>query len=77
MTDDDKELHKDAERYRWLRAQHWSESALVVISDPKQNLRLGVYCPSGDLLDEAIDAAMLKTPNVKVTGCPKGSPGEP
>jgi len=49
---------KDAERYRWLRAQHWSESAIAVVSDPKQNVRLGAYCPSDTLLDEAIDALM-------------------
>lgn len=52
-------LEIDAERYRWLREQHWSESALAVVSDPKQNVRLGVYCPSGDLLDATIDALLL------------------
>ena len=64
-------LELDAERYRWLRAQHWSESAVAVVSDPKQNVRLGAYCPSDTLLDEAIDALMKvgtgdtadKTPN--------------
>ena len=50
---------KDAERYRWLRAQHWSESALCVVSLPKQTAAiLGCDCPSGDRLDAAIDAAM-------------------
>jgi hypothetical protein len=47
----------DAERYRWLRSQHWSESAVAVVSDPKENVRLGVYCPSGEQLDNFIDAA--------------------
>ena len=73
-------LERDADRYRWLRAQHWSDSAVAVVSEPKQNVRLGVYCPSGDLLDEAIDAAMtvgahgmaLKTPNNEVRGGPSG-----
>lgn len=62
---------RDAERYRWLRAQHWSDSAVAVVTDPKQNVRLGAYCPGDILLDSAIDEAMkvgaygtaLKTPN--------------
>lgn len=65
---------QDAERYRWLRAQHWSESAVAVVSEPKQNVRLGAYCPSGDLLDDAIDAAMKVcahgTATVEVSGRP-------
>ena len=46
-----------AARYRWLREQHWDDSVLCVTTHPKQNLRLGAYCPSGELLDAAIDAA--------------------
>ena len=46
-----------AARYRWLREQHWDNSVLCVTTHPKQNLRLGAYCPSGELLDAAIDAA--------------------
>lgn len=49
----------DAIRYRWLRKQHWDHSAMAVVSDPKENVRLGTYCPSDDRLDAAIDAAML------------------
>jgi hypothetical protein len=52
------ELEKDAERYRWLRAQRWSSSQLVVVSEPKQAIKLGYDCPSGDRLDEASDAAI-------------------
>tara|TARA_R110000868_G_scaffold362022_1_gene624065 strand:- start:194 stop:433 length:240 start_codon:yes stop_codon:yes gene_type:complete len=51
-------LREDAERYRWLREQHWDDSVLCVTTHPKQNLRLGAYCPSGELLDAAIDAAI-------------------
>jgi hypothetical protein len=51
------ELRKDAVRYRWLRKQHWDDSVIVVVSDPKQNVRIGTYCPSDGLLDAAIDAA--------------------
>ena len=58
-------LELDAERYRWLRKQHWSGSAISVVSNPKQNTQLGAYCPSEDLLDAVIDALMLVTPNVK------------
>ena len=50
----------DAQRYRWLREQHWSNSAICCVYKPKQNVRLGGTCPSGDLLDSAIDAAMRK-----------------
>ena len=50
----------DAQRYRWLREQHWSNSDICCVNKPKQNVRLGGICPSGDLLDAAIDAAMRK-----------------
>lgn len=50
----------DAQRYRWLREQHWSNSDICCVDEPKQNVRLGGACPSGDLLDSAIDAAMRK-----------------
>lgn len=50
----------DARRYRWLREQHWSNSDICCVDEPKQNVRLGGTCPSGDLLDSAIDAAMRK-----------------
>lgn len=52
------ETERDGLRYRWLRRQSWDRSALCVVSDPKQNVRLGTYCPSGDQLDAAIDAAI-------------------
>jgi hypothetical protein len=49
-------ISRDAKRYRKLRQLHWSESSLCVVIDPKRNLKLGSYCPSGEQLDEAIDA---------------------
>lgn len=52
------ELEKDAGRYRWLREQHWSDSTLAVICNPTCNVLIGTYCPSKDLLDEAIDGLM-------------------
>lgn len=54
----DEELDRtslDAARYRKLRAMHWSESPLAVVSAPKQNVKLGAYCPSLALLDEELD----------------------
>lgn len=56
---DDVANEKDAERYRWLRAQHWNDSLLAVVADPKDAVKLGHDCPSLDRLDAAIDAAML------------------
>lgn len=50
-------LRKDAERYRWLRQQHWSDSEICVVTNPKQAVMLGHECPSLDRLDAAIDHA--------------------
>lgn len=52
------ELIRDALRYRWLREQHWSESEVAVILDPKVNVKLGTDCPSGERLDNMIDAKL-------------------
>jgi len=49
---------RDAERYRWLREQHWSESRLCVVEHPKNAVKLGHVCPSLEHLDVAIDEAM-------------------
>ena len=53
-------LRRDAERYRWLRSQHWNESDMAVACHPKKSVKLGFDCPSGERLDHAIDAAMGK-----------------
>lgn len=51
---------KDAERYRWLREQHWNVASLLfVIAGTKEQVRLGTDCPSLDRLDALIDAAIL------------------
>lgn len=52
------EAEKDAERYRWLRNQHWDGSEIFVIKDDRTRIRLGTYCPSNEMLDTEIDAAM-------------------
>lgn len=49
---------RDARRYRWLRQQRWHCSALAVVSEPKQSVKLGVYCPSDEQLDGIIDASL-------------------
>lgn len=49
---------KDADRYRWLREQHWSESKLCVVKEPSDAVKIGYSCPSLGMLDEEIDAAM-------------------
>lgn len=51
---------EDAERYRWLREQHWSTDTIAVVLNPKQAVKLGYVCPSDSLLDETIDAARAK-----------------
>ena len=48
----------DAARYRWIREQYWDSSELCVVTNPKITVRLGTDCPSGRLLDQAIDAAI-------------------
>ena len=58
---DHSELVKNAARYRWLREQHWSDSKFAVVSNPKTAVNLGSICPSRELLDEAIDAAIGET----------------
>jgi hypothetical protein len=47
---------RDAERYRWLRRQHWNEADLCVVMHPGKAVKLGYDCPSLDRLDAAIDA---------------------
>ena len=53
----DADVQRDAERYRWLRKQHWNEAVLCVVAQPKKALKLGFDCPSLDRLDCFIDAA--------------------
>ena len=51
-------LRKDAERYRWLRGQNWSQSEMAVVCQPKKAVKLGFDCSSEGRLDSAIDSAM-------------------
>jgi hypothetical protein len=49
------EARKDAERYRWLRAQHWNDNLIGVVIRPKDQTKLGSFLPCESLLDYAID----------------------
>ncbi|SOY56804.1 hypothetical protein [Cupriavidus taiwanensis] len=51
-------IETDASRYRWLREQHWNTADMAVVCRPKESVKLGFDCPSGQRLDEAIDAAL-------------------
>jgi hypothetical protein len=51
-------LRADAERYRWLREQHWNDSPMCVVMNPRACVKLGSDCPSDERLDAAIDAAI-------------------
>jgi hypothetical protein len=48
-------LEADAKRYRALRQMTWHASPLCVVANPRQAVKLGYYCPSGNPLDETID----------------------
>jgi hypothetical protein len=55
-----KRLRKDAERYRKLRAMHWTDTQLCVVDTFTVNV--GVQTYSGELLDKAIDGSPEKQP---------------
>ena len=48
----------DGERYRLLRTFNWNDSPICCVADPKASVRLGCDCPSGDRLDEKLDAML-------------------
>lgn len=50
------EYERDARRYRWLRAQQWSDANMFVVCGGNSVIKLGVDCPNLDRLDTAIDA---------------------
>ena len=50
----------DAERYRWFRSRHWSNSDLCAVHNPRESLKPGRLCPSEDNLDRLIDRAISK-----------------
>lgn len=52
------QLRDDAARYRWLRAQHWTDNTIAAVRCPKDAMKLGHDAPSGERLDALIDEAM-------------------
>ena len=50
----------NAKRYQWLRSQHWSDGKFAVVQNPKTSVKLTSFCPSHELLDNAIDAELLE-----------------
>ena len=63
VTAEREKMREDAERYRWLRNQNWTQRGLFVVSAGQRDVvRLGTNCPSLELLDDAIDAARKETP---------------
>ena len=61
-------LRADAERYRWLREQHWHSAQLFVVSGGKEAVKLGVQCPSQRCLDATIDTAIAARKGEGVAG---------
>lgn len=47
-----------AQMYRFIRSVHWYDSPMAVVMNPKEAVKLGHYCPSGDLLDAEIQKLM-------------------
>lgn len=56
MPDDIEQLRRDAERYRWLRSQHWTNGNLAVIRT--SSLQLGTQTYTAERLDAQIDVAI-------------------
>lgn len=50
----------DAQRYRWLRGQHWSDNVIAVVGKPKTTVLVGTECYSGDRLDAFVDERLQK-----------------
>lgn len=51
---------RDAQRYRWLRRQHWSDGGFIVVQYSEQNIKLGTQCYRERMLDEVIDKELQK-----------------
>lgn len=55
-SDELESLRRDAERYRKLRGNHWSNGQEVLTVTRSKSVTLGSQTYSGELLDAAIDA---------------------
>lgn len=52
------DVARGAERYRLLRQLHWNDGPICCVTAPSESVRLGAYCPSGELLDEFLDSLL-------------------
>lgn len=52
-------MDMDAARYRWLRAQHWSDNTIAAVRWPRDAIKPSYDAPSGERLDAMIDEAMV------------------
>lgn len=64
-----KAVRVQADRYVRVRRSHWSISPFCVVRDPLKNVKLGSVCPSGEQLDELVDAVSQTLPPVKHYVC--------
>ena len=53
-------VKRDAQRYRWLREQYWSEGNVVIVDYSKAVIKPGVQCYAGSALDSMVDRATAK-----------------
>lgn len=65
VVEDVQVMRTYAERYQWLREQHWSSSPIACVENPKEAIKLGYNCPSQYFLDDAIDTAMRQEKQTK------------
>lgn len=71
----------DAQRYRWLRVQHWSDNVVSVVRHPRDTVKLNVVCYSEGELDNLIDRLMMASDPaskaVSLDRCADEPPGAP
>ncbi|MDH0776373.1 hypothetical protein N5C96_23465 [Delftia tsuruhatensis] len=65
---ENKALRADAERYHWLREQNWHDSDLCAVRRPRQAVKPGYDCPSGNRLDAFCDAGIAAQATAKDGG---------
>jgi hypothetical protein len=58
-------LRKDADRYQYLRKQHWTTANLCVVVNPASAVKLGYECLSLEILDTKVDTELLLDINIR------------
>lgn len=54
---------RDAKRYRAMRNLNWHDSKHCLVSKPRDNVKLGSDCPSGERFDAVADALIEEQQN--------------